>query len=224
MPRAVIRIEHVAHRDAVLLLWESWALLAPSPIFTPWWSCGKWGRSTCPTLQNHSGLGCQPRLFAHFHWTQFIHKSDLLRQHQFLFPVLLLSPTKPHQSSLGHRWFTASHLFLSPKFHSCSQIKTFPHSQLRKESFRLGLPCFLHILWICLPYSNIGQDKCQKRCLSSAFLNLLLYLWNMVFLRAQYSSYLCPHPLLFLIFSGTTRFHGNTGQSFTFPNLNISSM
>ena len=25
----------------VLLLWESWALLAPSPIFTPWWSCGK---------------------------------------------------------------------------------------------------------------------------------------------------------------------------------------
>ena len=23
MPRAVIRIEHVAHRDAVLLLWES---------------------------------------------------------------------------------------------------------------------------------------------------------------------------------------------------------
>lgn len=102
MPRAIIRIEHVAHRDPLLLLWESWALLAPSPIFTPWWPRGKWGRSTCPTLQNHSGLGCQPRLLAHFHWTQFIHKSDLLRRHQLLFPVLLLSPTKPHQSSLGH--------------------------------------------------------------------------------------------------------------------------
>lgn len=95
-----------------------------------------------PLYGNTQGVNCQPKLLVHLHWTQFIHKSDLLRQHQFLFPVLLLSPTKPHQSSLGHRWFTASHLFLSPKFHSWSQIKTFPHSELRKQSFRLGLPFF----------------------------------------------------------------------------------
>ena len=49
MPRAVIRIEHVAHRDPLLLLWESWAPLAPSPIFPQWWPHGKWGRCSTET-------------------------------------------------------------------------------------------------------------------------------------------------------------------------------
>lgn len=68
------------------------------------------------------------RLLTPFPLAQLTYKSGLLRQHQFLFPVLLLSSTKPHHSSpwplLTHEGQTPT----LPRFHSWSRIKTFPQS------------------------------------------------------------------------------------------------
>lgn len=75
----------------------------------------------------------QPRLLTHFPLAQLTHKSGLLRQHQFLFLVLLLCSVKPHQSSL---WTLLTHdvcLILTPQSHSCSPIRTFPHSHSKSD-------------------------------------------------------------------------------------------
>ena len=108
------------------------------------------------------------RLLTHFPLAQLTHKSGLLRQHQFLFLVLLLSSTKPRQSSLRPLLTHEDQSPTLPQSHSWPQIKAYPRSY-SSWTFRFSI-CKMFSEFV---FSNTHRNKCQKRCLSPPLFNPL---------------------------------------------------
>lgn len=176
-------------------------LLATSLLCTPW-AEGPMGRQLVESRGHRAvqwmsvyratqAANYHLRLLTHFPLAQLTHKSGLLRQHQFLFLVLLLSSTKPRQSSLWPLLTHEGHLPLYPN----------PTLGLRSKRtlgvIQVGLSGFLFAKCsLNLSSQTHTATNVKKGVLALLYSILSPYLWNMVFLRASISLHLA-HPLPF---------------------------
>lgn len=125
------------------------------------------------SLRNLTGRWLQRRLI-YFPLAHLSHKSGLLRKHQFLFPVLLLSSVKPPKAPPGHCWLMMP---LSPPLPLVlllvsDQNVPHSHSKLDFPVFYLqNSPEFVSPSQM-LPRTNVEKKLPQSSLTRSCFLGL----------------------------------------------------
>lgn len=133
------------------------------------------------SLRNLTGSWLQRRLLIYFPLAHLSHKSGLLRKHQFLFLVLLLTSVKPPKAPPGHCWLMMPLSPLLPLILLLVSDQNVPHSHSK-----LDFPVFYlqNSPEFVSPSQMLPRTNVKKSCRSPLWLNPVSQVWNMVFLRA----------------------------------------